>query len=569
MTDHQSSASHGVAAAEARPPGVWEVGLALLLPVSALVIAGWLHFRAPSAPPALSVRSALELDLARPDALIETAALANLPRDLLAVPLLRDTLTEDFVYYYEHNADRLGLAGSLRRIAYEHDLELRDSLIRELLDQPGEVALWRGADGRFGHALMLLQRGALAQLLQPLATVALDDSQLREVGALPFGDDAIPLYRLRYNHQRTLLFAMHGDRMLVLTSPGMLLDEDSNEGRPAGDAAESMVALLTGDSPFARRFGLEPRASTHRVTVAAEPLSFGYGRFAPAIRGLGFEFDDEGWRTRMAVDGRLTADMDFAPLWKAMPIGASACAAAPVSRPALAPLIERLVNDATLAASLRGRIGGSSAACWYGRSRLHTPLLVTRVQDAGEGLDAALDAAFTQMVGALEPGLDDARFEVTTTAGRDGPRWQRVVGSNFGIHPAATLDTPDALTASHYFRVTLARHGDTLLFSLDDRLVDSALATLDRRFPPLADQLPRNGHVPAYLAPASLAQLLESEVMTSLPADIEPVFRNAAERSLLPKLRALGSHRQYALSLPGERLPAGDWNWLPVQWTPL
>ena len=39
----------------------------------------------------LGERSALGLDLQRPDALIESASLSRLPKDLLAVPLLRDT----------------------------------------------------------------------------------------------------------------------------------------------------------------------------------------------------------------------------------------------------------------------------------------------------------------------------------------------------------------------------------------------------------------------------------------------------------------------------------------------
>ena len=54
-------------------------------------------------------------DLKRPDALIESASLSRLPKAVLEVPLLRDVLTEDFVFYYESNADRLGLTGTLRR----------------------------------------------------------------------------------------------------------------------------------------------------------------------------------------------------------------------------------------------------------------------------------------------------------------------------------------------------------------------------------------------------------------------------------------------------------------------
>src|SRR5664279_5446982 len=66
--------------------------------------------------------NSLKLDLSRPDALIRTQSLSSLPRDLLTIPLARDVLREDFLFYYEQTEDRLGLKGTLRRIAYEHEL---------------------------------------------------------------------------------------------------------------------------------------------------------------------------------------------------------------------------------------------------------------------------------------------------------------------------------------------------------------------------------------------------------------------------------------------------------------
>src|SRR5688500_4355479 len=90
----------------------------------------------------------LAVDLAHPDALIRTQSLSQLPRELLKVPLAQDLLTEDLLFYYEEHPDRLGLKGSLRRIAYEHELGWGDELLAWVLDQPAEVALWRARDGR-------------------------------------------------------------------------------------------------------------------------------------------------------------------------------------------------------------------------------------------------------------------------------------------------------------------------------------------------------------------------------------------------------------------------------------
>ena len=145
-----------------------------------------------------------KLGLSRPDGLLETHSLAQLPKDLLAVPFLKETLTEDFVFYYQTHADRLGLIGSLRRIIYEHDLKLQDNLIEQLFDQPADVALWRGADGRLKDFLLVMDRGGLAKLLEPLAKVALDDTQLSKLADLKVGGDAVTLYQLNYNASRSL-----------------------------------------------------------------------------------------------------------------------------------------------------------------------------------------------------------------------------------------------------------------------------------------------------------------------------------------------------------------------------
>ena len=129
------------------------------------------------------------------------------------MPLLRDTLSEEFVFYYESNANRLGLRGSLRRIIYEYDLTLQDNLIDSLFDQPADIALWRGADGKLKDFVMVIARGGLATLLEPLARVALDYTQLRLMGSLRVDGDDVPLYRLRYGAYRDVLFASFGDKL--------------------------------------------------------------------------------------------------------------------------------------------------------------------------------------------------------------------------------------------------------------------------------------------------------------------------------------------------------------------
>ncbi len=517
----------------------------------------------------LGERSALGLDLKHPDALIESASLSRLPKDLLAVPLLRDTLTEDFVFYYEHNADRLGLVGSLRRIIYERDLKLRDNLLDELLDQPADVALWKGADGKLKHFVMVMQRGGLAKVLEPLAHVALDDTQLSQAGELRVDGSSVPLYRLNYLGDRALLLASHGDKLLVLSSPGMLFGEDDKLGR---DATESVEALLDGDNPFAKRFGLKARETEQqRISLSGEYVALGYQRFFPAFAGVRFEKGEGGWSSFLAlneVDDQPA--MDFTPIWKAMPMGASACVAVPVAPGSAEKLLAKVGASEQASEELRKRLGNVAGLCWYADSRLHSPLLVTHLDEAATPeLDQAIGGLFDGMIGAFEPNAENGRFPVESQSTTDGHTWRREVGSNFGQYPAEQGTIPDALVSQGFFRVSLARQGQTLLFSLDDRLVNKALDTLNKRFPPLAEVLPADGVVPGYLAPEGLSRLLEQETLDSLPANYEPVFRNAADTHLLPKLRALGGYGQFALTLPKDTEADDDWKWVPLEWRAL
>lgn len=576
------------APAAAPGPRRWRpllLALAVAVPAAAAGLFFWLQ-QGPQDTRPLAEANHLGLDLTRPDVLIESASLSRLPKDVLKVPLLRDTLTEDLVFYYENNADRLGLAGSLRRIIYEHDLQLRDELLDQLLDQPAEVALWRDAGGRLRHFMLVIQRGGLAKLLEPLAKVALDDTQLSVAGEFIVDGAAVPFYRLRYNGERSILFASHGDQLLLLSSADMLYGElpQAEEGETDADAGETQEpvlarvsaqmaeALLAGQHPFPEQFGLAERGELgQRVTLGADFLALGYRRLLPAFAGLRFEMNEQGWSSYLAlddVDGQ--SAFDFAPVWQAMPMGASACVALPVAPGLPERLLTKVGAEPEAARELAEQLSGSAGLCWYPDSRLHSPLLVgTLKQTPGAQTDAELAKLFERVIGAWEPNAEGGSFPVETHSEGETHSWQRQVGSNFGQYPADLAKEPDALASRGFFRIGLARHGATLLFSLDDRLLEKGLQTLDKRFPPLADVLPANALVPAYLAPDSMAALLERETLESLPEDIEPVFRNAAQANLLPKLRALSGHGKYALSLPADAEADEAWQWLPLQWRAL
>lgn len=532
---------------------------------------GWLLLK-PKAPPVELAGD--KLGLSRPDALLETRSLSQLPKDLLTVPFLKATLTEDFVFYYETHADRLGLIGSLRRIIYEHDLKLQDSLIEQLFDQPADVALWRGADGRLKDFLLVMDRGGLAKLLEPLAKVALDDTQLSVFSNLKVGSDEVPLYQLSYNASKSLLFASRGDKLVVLSNPAKYYDPESGVSEESGHVSpQALAALLNGEKLFPEAFGLPAKTpeTRQRLSVNSSVLAMGYQRFIPNFAGLRFDMDDKGWHSYLAMDElENQPDFDFKPVWQAMPLGASACVTLPVAAEPQKPLLVKLGAEDAVAQTLTEHVAGAAGLCWYADSRLYTPLLVASLKDEDSSkLDGDLGKLFGSMVGAFESNVEEKVFPVVEKQEGQSHVWQRQVSSSFGPYAARDAENPDAISGKAFMRVSLARHGSTLLFSLDDKLVDKALGTLDKRFPPMADVLPKDVLMPIYFGPDSMAQLMQQETLDSLPQDMEPVFYNAAQTYLIPKLRTLGGYGKYALTLPEGSEPDGHWQWLPLEWKAL
>ncbi|MGE1092414.1 DUF2138 domain-containing protein [Pseudomonas zeae] len=556
----------------AKPSRRWPLLLAGLCLVAGVAGGfGWLLLK-PKAPPAELASD--KLGLSRPDALLETRSLSQLPKDLLTVPFLKATLTEDFVFYYETHADRLGLIGSLRRIIYEHDLKLQDSLIEQLFDQPADVALWRGADGRLKDFLLVMDRGGLAKLLEPLAKVALDDTQLSQMSELKVGGDTVPLYQLTYNASKALLFASHGDKLVVLSNPAKYYDPESGASEESGHVSpQALAALLNGEKLFPEAFGLPAKTpeTKQRLSVNSSVLAMGYQRFIPNFAGLRFDMDDKGWHSYLAMDELDNQpDFDFKPVWQAMPLGAGACVTLPVAAEPQKPLLVKLGAEETVAQTLTEHVAGAAGLCWYADSRLYTPLLVASLKDEDSSkLDGDLGKLFGSMVGAFEANVEENVFPVVEKQEGQNHVWQRQVSSNFGPYAAKTAENPDAISGKAFMKVSLARHGSTLLFSLDDKLVDKALGTLDKRFPPMADVLPKDVLMPIYFGPDSMAQLMQQETLDSLPQDMEPVFYNAAQTYLIPKLRTLGGYGKYALTLPEGSEPDGHWQWLPLEWKAL
>jgi uncharacterized protein YfaA (DUF2138 family) len=501
------------------------------------------------------------VDLSRPDVLVRTRSLRALPKDLLRVPIARDLLTEEAAFYYEDHPDRLSLSGSLRRIAYEHDLRWSDEIVSWALDEPAELALFSGPAGSLDTWVLATARPEVAAIAQELASVVPKDSHVKVAGSLASDGDEVPVYALDYGSRRTLLVASAHKRVAVLSEPGLLLDE----GRGVRGDAASVVGRLLSATPSAQgvfREALsltEDAPSDHTVAVSLRWLSFGYGRFFPALEALRFDFGGEGWTTRALVDPSSSAPASFRDrdLWSSVPPNPALCLLLPVDwtlGPNLGTGVPPEVSRAI--ATLSGGLDGPVAACWYGDGSLQAPLFAATAKEGQPALGPALTSLFDW--GVRRPkGERHARPKALPGGAF---LWARELEV-----PFASLDE-GGRPAPGPMKVTLATAGRHVYFSPDERAVQKALETAAGRRPSLGETLQEGGTTLGVLVPSELGAIARREALVMLPPGDEPVFRKAAERNLLPRLEALGRHPAYRLALPS--LPESR-GWQVVRWQEL
>jgi len=473
-----------------------------------------------------------------------------LPRDLLRVPMAKDVLTEDLAYYYEQNEDRLGLNGSLKRIAFEQQLDLGDRVLQLALDAPAEMAVWRDGKGALRHYAIVMKRNALAKLLQAAATVAMKDKQLTSAGEIEAGGSAVPLYALSINPRRTLLLASKGDRVVVLSDPGLLLGKD---GKASEAAAQALASWLTDPGVLAKSFALDPppegdaAAPRHTVALSARAMALGYAAFLPGFKGLRFDFGGAapGWATQAWIDPAQLphSGLGDAELWRAAPANPSACVLLPVDWRLTAKVVGEAQSKPALPdPQALAALDGVGLACWYSSSALYTPVFVVRLAKDVPSRDAALQA----LAGwAIKP-------EVTGVA---LPKPPGKLGSDVSGAKIWRADVKGPAA-------TLAAAGPYVVFSPDAGLVELTLDTLAKKHPSVVDQVPDSGTTLAVFTPRSLSAMAQKEMLSALAKPGDANLLVTAQTLLPPRLDALAKYPAYRLSLPAT--PTAGWQ--PVEW---
>ncbi len=558
------------------------IGVAVVLGAGAFVAAthGWANFGG-----AINAR---HVDLAAPDAYISTPALSRLPRDLVKAPLARDVLTQDFAFYYEDNEERLALAGTLKRLAFEHDTTLADKLLQLVLDEPAEVALWKDDKGAPRYWLIAMTRGSLAKIAQNAGPLLAGDRQLTEIGVLPGARGATQVMALTLSSRRTYAIVARGDRVVILSDPGLLFD---NNRQIDSESAKTVAALLSAkpadQALYRRHFGLGAPGTDHVLLADSSLLAFGYRHFFPGLQAVQLDVAPGGAsvRTQMRVSDAKTLPTEpvSTTLWSGVPMGAAACSWLPAdwsqaralldsaADTAAEPQVQAASEPASAASSAKkpakpraapkpgadpkavweklvSNLDGPAAVCWYARSQMHTPLLVARLRAGAP--PAAIDQGLEQLADWIMPGDEVTQPRAKSpTAPR---RWQRDVNGRYGF-----------VGRESDYRPTLARAGAWVSFSPDDKLVELALSAQDRRYPSIGDTLPAGAPTLAVIAPKQVADLLQREAFAVLPAQQE-LFHQAAVSHLVPRLDALRRWPDVHAAPVGTPSAQG---WVEVVWT--
>ncbi len=523
----------------------------------------------------------LVADLGQPDVLVRSARLSQLPKDLVQAPLLRGVLTEDFVTYYEDHPTRLSLAGTLKRLAYDHPLTLPDRLISTVLDAPGEIALWRDGQGRPAHFALLLEHNLATWAALELAKVGLPDKQLSVAGEVGGLLQRTTVYALRVDGRSTWLIATRGARTVVLSSPGLLLEGakagavditvppgTSLVNSQAGEVLAQALAMGTGGvSPFARAFALDAvRRRRQQLVARTDFLSFGYQHYFPAVAALKTELDGQGaWTLAVQADGAALGPWraGAANLWRRLPRSNALCAAVPVDVSRARPLLE--AAGVAGVPALLDDLEPTGAMCW-GAGGLFAPMLALQLR-AGTG--AKHDAVFNQVLNqalrqpARTSSDDEAGSEPATAEPvkaqplqqAAGMQWTRTIAHEFGAvkQGGRRVDV-----------VGVARLGDTLFASTDARNLQQALAVATKTQPALSDRpMPDSAAVLGIDGP-QLAKLLETETWRTLRPSVAPTFSRVARELLPPRLAAVSQIGQVQVGLPLAAVAGSGLQWVDL-----
>ena len=571
--------------------------------IATVAIGGWRF--AQNRMGSLSQVDAIHIDMAKPDVVIQSDSLNQLPSKLLTIPVIKDILTQEVVFYYQEAPAKQSLQGALQRLAFDHNLRFEDRIIDKMLARKGDVYVWKGHTNKPDHWLFVGNSNAFSTVSEVLAKVALDDSQLTQVDTLKVDGDKIPLYALTYQG-KTGLFAATSERVMFLSDAGMLMDlksmpakalqleakidtdtdgiekvtplpmpkAEKPEGKLMSERADMVAKLLSkrpeNQQTINQGLGLSKATqSQHSVYFSAAMLTLSYQDFMGGFQGSRFEFDGSTWQQAIALKPSLLPNHEWngKDLFAHMPHNAAFCANAPIEWNSLNTQAKKLPT-ATDALSL-AQFNNPVLACWYAGSPAAAPLFVTKLPktEQREAQLAALQQVFSDAIGAKEY-THKQRFEVSRKEIQGAVVNERIVSARYGSHDSNDLPAATAkeLSATRYFPVRYAVSGDYVWFSPNGDLVNQAVAVSQQQAPALAEQMQQQHPALLWINGAELAKWMQQQTSAVIAEDSD--MRTVLSQRLTPKLRLISSSGSWQVQADTKGLNSNSNNtqWVNVTW---
>lgn len=470
-----------------------------------------------------------------PDAVIATKSLSSLPQDIIKIPILKDLLTEDFVFYYnDGGADWLSFKGALARISFEQKTDWPSQVLAWLLNGPAEIALWKGNDGKLNHFMVVIDQTGVKALIESMVKSNAAFPKDQQLGDETSDTNKRKVQVLNLGSERKIYLASEGNLFFIYSDLNMILPTNER-------TLKDRVISFFGVSDQIGVFGPKLGNANHVLTVNAKYLSFGYQAFFDSIKAFQFRYDEQGWKTAVltSTEMKLPDQKD----WSQLPRGAAFCAALPVDKKKIESIIK--------AGNWLEKAADTAVGCWYPTSKLYSPVLALRgdyselIQNSDE-----LRKLFNSVIGSREalwkPAVEEGglptliykkKLDVKVEKQASQVSFTREVGGRFGLYNSKKSSDSAKLGSKRFFRVKLSVTPGSILFSPDDQLVDQSLNTIAGKFPSMQTMMSsKSSGVSIFVSPEALAKLAKSSMLESLPQAQESIFRGAVSKHLFPNL---------------------------------
>lgn len=492
--------------------------------------------------------------VSRPDILIRTKSLSSLPDDLKQIPFMREFFESTVWEDIQHSEARLSFAGTLYRIAFEHDLKLEDDILRYLLDTPAEVALWGGYDGTIRDALVIIPSSVSKDTLLKLSRLAGEDSQLKPVDLVLSNDETLIGVTIDYAAKRSLTLAHGNGYFYAATNPRCVLPVDPPESAPKQDwlGYPKDVSLLS------QAFDLPADNTAQEMVFSFRYLSGGYSALMPWLDAVRVVMDKQGWRAEALYAKDPPSAVAGVELWQMMPMNAAACVKLPIDKTAVWDLIAGLEYvDAAVMKRIQDNVSAIKeapvAACWRDDQPYLAPVFIT--PHSGEFSMPEIQAIFEKVIGSDETQDKNTIPSLPVTVEERGATriLTREISSPVGWHAASESDQSGKLRHDMFMRVALAVTPQYLIFSPEKDNVLAVLAVASHTAPSLAENLPAAFRDPDFILEPARFKTLLTTTMTSLVAE---GYRAAVWARFMPTVEILGGKRNIVFKIADK--PAVD-----------